>query len=364
MSVHIHALCLAKLNFHLSALHAWSAIRRRLRFARRSHRGRLLVLLTGDAVAAVSPLAFAFEAAKSVGAGGEAVAVVVLGLAFVSVVTCASVADKVDIRDGLVSTSTFERADSVDAFRIGVAVMSAVGAFVNVLARDTVAGVSISAVAVKATLGIGAGGVLGTVCLLGFAFVDVVAFEAVAAEIGVSHRPCPALAVVRANNVGAFGVVVAFVASVGAFVAVGACDTVALQPTLARARVAANRVCACRQLVAVVLLGLAFVNVLACEAVALEVFKVGEARSAAASKGAGQVCAFGIGVAVVAAGGAFVNVDTCDTVAGEARVASAFEAAYVVHASRIVRAVVGHQFAFVDVLASLTVAGVSWVTCA
>jgi len=347
VSGHIHALCLANLYFHLSVLHAGSALRRRrlgrrFRLGRRSHRGCFLLLLARDAVAIVSILAFAFEAAKGVGARGEAVAVVVLGFAFVSVVTCAPVADKVDIRHGLVSTSTFERADSIDAFSVGVAVMSAGGAFVNVLACDTVAGISISAVAIETALGIGAGGVLGTVRLLGFAFVDVGAFESVAAEIGVSHRPCPALAVVGANDVCAFGVLVAFVASVGAFVAVCTCDTVTLQPTLTRASVSANRVRACCQLVAVVPPRLAFVNVLACEAVALEVFEVGEARSAAASEGAGQVCAFGIGIAVVAAVGAFVNVDTCDTVAGESRVASAFEPAYVVHASRIVRAVVRH----------------------
>ena len=348
----------------MSVLNAGSTVCYSTGLVCRSHCSRFFVLFAGDSVTTVSPLAFAVESAESVGASGEAMAIVILGLAFVSIRACAPVADKVYIRKSFVSAATFKRADSVYAFSIGIAIVSAFGAFVNVFARDTVSRISISTSTVETALCVCADGVFGTVCFLGFAFVDIGAFESVAAEIGVSFGTCAALAVVGTDNVGAFGVLVAFVASVGAFISVCALHAVALKPTLACTGVAANSIFAGGKFVAIVLLRFAFINILACEAVALEVFKVGEAGSAAATERARQVCTFGIGIAIVASVGTFVNVGTCDTVAAESRIASALERSDSVHATRILRAVVCHQLAFVHILTSLSIASVSRVTSA
>lgn len=209
--------------------------------------GRTLIhIRTGDTVTEISGVTLALEASGAVQTGGLRVAVVLPVVALIDVCACSTVTDPADLTAARVGTRC------VAAECLCVALVAR-PALVHIRTGDSVTEISGVAATLEAAGAVQTGG-------LGVAVVQTVdAFIGVVTRSTVTRPTESAVALVRANGVGADGVAVALVGS-GALVDVSALLAVAVEPAAADALEAAIRVLAERVGVAVVLAAGALVD--------------------------------------------------------------------------------------------------------
>lgn len=265
------------------------------------------------AIAPVAIFALARVAADLVATDGVLVAVELLGRAFVDVVTSATVSGESRV------AFTAVRSRSVDAFRVDVALVGVLRAFVNVDADAVDLLVAILAHARVGTNVVLASRNLEVALVRAQAFVDVLTLPLcrVSSIVLVSAL---ADAFVSAIGVEAVRIDASVQVLGAAFVDVIAPDAVALVARLALARVAAGGVEAVRVLIALMLSGRAFVEIVAFSDKAVAAVSL----VALAEVAALQVEAPRVLVALVLLERAFVHVQTVCFVEAEHVALSAF----------------------------------------
>jgi hypothetical protein len=307
------------------------------------------------AVALVSVVACAFEAADRVCASGVSTAVVDAGGAFVRVFASLPVASSVSFKHAEEARSARAAVASnlVPAGGVFVAGVRPGHAFVLVDTLRSVAHVSRVAFALVPARRIDA-----RRQLVAAPRIFIVTLVNVLTAMSVALESSVAAASVSSFMIGAFGVGVAFVSAVCAFVGVGTFRSRSRVSCFAFAFIPSMRIDALGKVMAVVFLCFAFVDIRTNSPIPAESFL------ASASKGPDLVHTFGISGTVMFAGGAFVRIDTFIAVLHKARFAFTIIAAIRVYAFRGGGTVVVSPHAFVNIKTVDAVPAESFVTLA